>query len=174
MPLMSPETGRVPQPRRPVLVSLSRGAFRAVSLLLISAWSLLLLGWLILHWGILPHLSDWRPDLEQRLSRSLGLTVRLGQLSAGSSRWVPTVQARDVVLLDPQGREALRLPRVDAALSLRSLLSWSLRLSQVYVEGARLDIRRDARGHVFVGGLDLSQPTGADDHRAAEIGRAHV
>lgn len=168
MPLMSPETGRVPQPRRPVLVSLSRGAFRAVSLLLISAWSLLLLGWLILHWGILPHLSDWRPDIEQRLSRSLGLTVRMGQLQAGSSRWVPTVQARDVVLLDPQGREALRLPRVDAALSLRSLFSWSLRLSQVYVEGARLDIRRDARGHVFVGGLDLSQPGGADDHRAAD------
>jgi uncharacterized protein YhdP len=82
----------------------------------------------------------------------------MGQLQAGSSRWVPTVQARDVVLLDPQGREALRLPRVDAALSLRSLLSWSLRLSQVYVEGARLDIRRDARGHVFVGGLDLSRP----------------
>jgi uncharacterized protein (TIGR02099 family) len=139
-----------------------------VSLLLISAWSLLLLGWLILHWGILPHLSDWRPDIEQRLSRSLGLTVRMGQLQAGSSRWVPTVQVRDVVLLDPQGREALRLPRVDAALSLRSLLSWSLRLSQVYVEGARLDIRRDARGHVFVGGLDLSQPAGADDHRAAD------
>lgn len=168
MPLMPPESERVPKPRRPLLVSLSRGAFRALSLMLISAWSLLLLGWLTLHWGILPHIAQWRPEIEQQASRALGVPVRLGGIRAGSSRWVPALELRDVVLLDPQGREALRLPRVNAALSLRSLLSWSLRLSQIHIDGARLDIRRDPQGRLFIGGLDLSRPAGADDHRVAD------
>ena len=70
-----------------------------------------------------------------------------------------------MVLLDTQMRPALVLPRVVAALSPQSLLAWDLRFQQFYIEGAQLDVRRDARGRIFVAGFDLdrgSADTGED------------
>ena len=83
---------------------------------------LLVLAWLTLQWGILPHIEDWRPEIERHASRAVGVPVRIGHISVRSSGWVPAVDLRDVVLSDRAGTEALRLPRVSAALSPRSLL----------------------------------------------------
>ena len=117
---------------------------------------LLVLAWLTLQWGILPHIEDWRPAIERHASRAVGVPVRIGHISVRSSGWVPAVDLRDVVLRDASGAEALRLPRVSAALSPRSLLVLEPRLSQLYIEDARLLVRRDADGHLHVGGLDLA------------------
>jgi uncharacterized protein (TIGR02099 family) len=114
------------------------------------------LAWLTLQWGILPHIEDWRPEIERHASRAVGVPVRIGAIRVRSSGWVPALELRDVVLRDASGAEALRLPRVAAALSPRSLLALQPRLAQLYVEDARLLIRRDANGHLHVGGLDLA------------------
>ena len=37
----------------------------------LSAWSLVLLAWLTLHWGILPRLDEWRPRIERYASREV-------------------------------------------------------------------------------------------------------
>ncbi|MFG5410254.1 hypothetical protein ABXN37_21860 [Piscinibacter sakaiensis] len=111
--------------------------------------------WLVLHWGILPHIDRWRGTVETRASEALGVPVRLGEITVSSSGWVPSLEMRDVRLLDAQQRPALVLPRVVAALSPRSLLARDLRFQQLYLEGARLEVRRDARGRVFVAGFDL-------------------
>ncbi|GAP37776.1 YhdP family protein [Piscinibacter sakaiensis] len=128
---------------------------RAALLLLAAVWSVLLLLWLVLHWGILPHIDRWRGTVETRASEALGVPVRLGEITVSSSGWVPSLEMRDVRLLDAQQRPALVLPRVVAALSPRSLLARDLRFQQLYLEGARLEVRRDARGRVFVAGFDL-------------------
>ena len=60
------------------------------------------------------------------------------------------------MLRDASGAEALRLPRVTAALSAQSLLVLSPRLAQLYIEDAHLLVRRDTAGHLHVGGLDLA------------------
>ena len=60
-----------------------------------------------------------------------------------------------MVLLDAGGRVALRLPRVVAALSPRSLLALDLRFEQLLIDGAELEVRRDAQGRIFVAGLDF-------------------
>lgn len=130
---------------------------RLVAGLLIAAWSLLLVGLAVLHWVILPHAREWLPYFEAHASRSLGVPVRVGDLELRGGGWVPALELRDVVLLDAQQREALRLPRVSAAVSARSLLTLRLRMEQLVIDGAQLDLRRDAQGRLFVAGLPLSQ-----------------
>ncbi len=140
---------------------------RVLAGLVIAAWSLLLVAWLTLHWGILPHIDDWRPQIAQRASKALGVPVLIGNISVQSSGWAPMLELRDVVLQDPQARPALALPRIVATLSPRSLFALELRFEQLLIEGAHLEVRRDAAGRMFVAGLDFSGPSSGDDRSAA-------
>lgn len=129
-------------------------------------WSALLLVWLVLHWGILPHIDQWRGTIEQRASSALGIEVRIGDIQVRSSGWVPSVEMSQVMLLDSEKRPALVLPRVVAALAPQSLLALDLRFRQLFIEGAALEIRRNPAGRIFVAGLDINQPGGDDDGAA--------
>lgn len=133
--------------------------------LLLAFWLALALAWGALHGWIVPRIGELRPDLEIEAGRVLGVPVRIGAITARSEGLIPSFELNDVVLLDPQGREALRLPRVLASLSPRSL--WNLGFDQLYIERAELDIRRARNGGIFVAGLDLSRG-GDNDGRAAE------
>jgi uncharacterized protein (TIGR02099 family) len=128
------------------------------------AWSILLVAWLTLYWGILPNAGQWRPQLEQWASRALGVPVAVGRLEVRSHGWVPTLELGDVVLHDAQGRESLRLPRVIAALSARSLLAFELRFRQLYIEGAALELRRGPDGRFTLAGIAFGEggDSGAD------------
>ena len=153
--------------------SLSRWPTRVLKLLVgvvLLLWSLLLAAWLTLHWGILPHIDDYRGRIEQLASRSLGAPVHIGAIVVRSGSWVPAAELRDVVLLDPHGREALRLPRVAAALSVPSLLALQLRFEQLLIDDAQLVVRRDAQGHISIGGLEMAGQMGGggDGHDAAD------
>ena len=124
--------------------------------------SLLLIAWLALHWMILPHIEQWREPIETRASKALGVAVRIGHIEVKSSGWVPSVELREVVLLDAEQRPALRLPKVFAAVSPRSLLSFELRFEQLLIDGAELEVRRDARGNILVAGLALNGTQAGD------------
>lgn len=132
--------------------------------LLLAAFLVLALAWGALHGFIVPRIGELRPALEIRASQVLGVPVRIGAISARSEGLVPSFTLTDVVLLDAQGREALRLPRVVGALSPRSL--WNLGFEQLDIEQPRLDIRRSADGHIHVAGLDLSRASGKDGRAA--------
>ncbi len=157
MSTFAPFTAPASVPRRR---RVARALVRAVAWLSVAVFSLLLLAWLATHWFILPHIDRWRPLLETKTSEALGVPVRIGSIEARSSGWVPTVELRDVDLLDAQLRPALHVSRVVASVSapsaLASLGAFELRLSQLLIEGASLDVRRDAAGRVFVAGLDFS------------------
>ncbi len=129
--------------------------------------SVLLIAWLVLYAMILPHIEEWREPIEARATRALGVTVRIGHIALRSSGWVPSIELADVVLLDAQQRPALRLPRVFAAVSPRSLLSWELRFEQLLIDGAELEVRRDATGRILVAGLTFDGAQ-AGDGRAAD------
>lgn len=159
MPPSRPDpTDDAPRPRWHPL----RIAFRWTAGIVLFAWSLLLIAWLILHWGILPNAREWRPQIEAQASRVLGVTVTIGDIRVQSSGWVPAVELVDVVLRDPRQRESLRLPHVAAALSARSLWTLNLRLEQLLIDGADLEIRRDPLGRIHVAGLELSGDGGGD------------
>ena len=133
--------------------------------LLVAAWLVLLLAWGALHGWIVPRIGELRPALETQASKALGIPVRIGDISAHSDSLMPSFELRDVVLLDAQAREALRLPRVVVALSPRSL--WNLGFEQLYIEKPDLDVRRLHDGRLSVAGLDMSGPS-AGDERAAD------
>lgn len=169
MSIVAPVTAAATAPR-------SRGAWLAARLrwiarvlagLVIAAWSLLLVAWLTLHWGILPHIQQWRPQIEARASDALGVPVRIGNIGVRSSGWMPTLELHDVVLQDSRGQAGLRLPRIVAALSARSLFALELRFEQLLIDGAQLEMRRDREGRLFVAGLDLSAPGGSGDNAMA-------
>ncbi|HEU5297573.1 MAG TPA: YhdP family protein [Burkholderiaceae bacterium] len=145
--------------------SLWHWSTRALRLLvgaLLLLWSLLLAAWLTLYWGILPHIDEWRPRIEQVASRALRVPVRIGEIQVRSGSWIPAAELRDVVLHDSSGREALRLPRVAAALSVPSLLAFQLRFEQLLIDDAELVVRRDAKGHISFGGLEMAGEVGGD------------
>ncbi|MBA3774764.1 MAG: TIGR02099 family protein, partial [Ramlibacter sp.] len=133
--------------------------------LLAAGWLALVLAWGALHGWIVPRIGELRPNLEIEAGRVLGVPVRIGSITAHDTGLVPSFELIDVVLLDPQGRVALRLPRVVAALSPRSI--WNLGFQQLYIDRPELDIRRAADGKLFIGGLDVSRSSG-DEGRAAD------
>jgi uncharacterized protein (TIGR02099 family) len=130
---------------------------RVALVALFGLWSLLLLAWLILQWGIVPRVAQYKPQIEARASAAIGVPVTIGAIRAQSSGWMPLFELDDVVLAPRGGQagEALRLPRVSAALSARSILGLAVRFEQLHVEGAALEVRRDAAGRVFVAGIEV-------------------
>ncbi len=154
------ELTRAPSSRLKKLATLARwtlGLLFTLGFVFIAAWG-------TLHWLIVPRISEFRPWLEVKATKALGVPVRIGALTAHSSGWVPSFELTQVQLFDAQGREALRLPRVLAALSPRSL--WRLGFEQLYIDRPELHIRRGLDGKVVVAGLDFSQKEGSDSGAA--------
>ncbi len=139
-----------------------RVAWRIAFTALFGLWSLLLLAWLILQWGIVPRVAQYRPQIEQHASAALGVPVTIGAIRVQSGGWMPLFELDDVVLAPRAGQqgEALRLPRVSAALSARSILGLAVRFEQLHIEGAALEVRRDAAGRLFVAGIEVRSGAG--------------
>lgn len=144
--------------------SVARGGAAVVLLL----WSLLLIAWLTLHWGILPRLDDWRPQIAQRVGAALGTPVQIGAVRVRSGSWIPAFELDDVRVLDRQGAVALQLGRVSAALSPASLLAFELRFAQLHLDGVQLDVRRHVDGRISVAGLDLDASSEPADPAALD------
>src|SRR6478609_4272210 len=125
--------------------------------LLIGAWLLLALSVVVLHLWIVPRIGNYRGALEAQATRAIGVPVRIGSISARSGGLFPTIELRDVVLQDSNEQEALRLERVVASVSPRSL--WNLSFEQLYIERPEVEVRRDALGKLHVAGLDMSTDT---------------
>ena len=131
--------------------------------LLLAGWITVGLAWGAVHFLIVPRINDLRPWLEQQASQRLGVPVRLGAIVLHSNGLAPTVELRDVQLLDAQGRTALRLPRVVATPSLRSAMGGGL--EQLYIDSPQLEVRRSADGRIWIAGFEL--PTTPSNNHAA-------
>ena len=120
-------------------------------------WIVFALVWGGLHFVIVPRINESRPWLEQLASKSLGLPVQIGTVSAQSNGLIPSISLQNVIILDAQGRVALRVPSVVAAISPQSLLVRGT--EQLLVEGAEMHIRRNADGQIFVAGVLIPATT---------------
>ena len=120
--------------------------------------------WAFLLIQILPRVGEWRDELAQQATQALGASVRVGEVVGRADGIWPVLVLREVQILDAQGRVALRLPEVEARLSLSTLaptalLDRELRLDRLVIVAPELDIRRDRAGVLHVAGLTL--PGGA-------------
>ena len=150
-----------PSSRLAISTAVARWALGVV----VVAWFLCGVTWGALHWLIVPRIGEYRPMLEARASQILGVKVRIGAVVAHSTGMIPSFELTQVQLFDAQGREALLLPRVLAALSPRSL--WYFGFEQLYIDRPELNIRRALDGSVTVAGLDFSKE-GRPDNAAAD------
>ena len=125
------------------------------------AWLLFVMFWAVLHFVIVPRIDTLRPWVEEQATLRLGIGVRIGSIEAVSNGLIPSLALHTVQLVDQQGRVALTLPTVKAAISPRSLAAGNL--EQLYVEGAALDIRRAPDRSIWIAGLQLSQMNKAPD-----------
>jgi uncharacterized protein (TIGR02099 family) len=132
--------------------------------LLVGAWLLIALSVLVLHAWIVPRIGEYRGALEAQASKAIGVPVRIGSITAKGGTLFPSFELRDVVLHDPQQREALRLARVVASVSPRSL--WRLNFEQVYIERPEMEVRRDAAGKLHVAGLSMDTDTTGENRGA--------
>ena len=153
------------QPKPSTLLKVTTRLARWTFGLLVAAWLVFVVVWGALHWVIVPRIGEFRPQLEMRASQVLGVPVRIGAISAYSTGLVPSFDLTDVQLFDAQGREALHLPRVLAALSPRSVWNWGF--EQLYIDQPKLHIRRGGDGKIAIAGLDFSR-NGDADHGAAD------
>lgn len=153
------------QPVPSTLLKATAAIARTALLLMLFAWFLLAAGWGALHLLIVPRIGELRPQLEEQVSKALGVPVKIGSVTAYSTGLIPSFELTGVSLFDSQGRPALVLPRVLVALSPQSALS--LGFEQVYIDGAELDVRRTAQGKIVVAGLDFSKG-GKDDGSLAD------
>lgn len=157
LPMIDPK----PHPSR--LLRLVAGAARWSLGLLIAFWLLMAAAWGVLHGFIVPRIGDYRPQLEKLAAGALGIPVRIGGLTAHPDGLIPALELSDVALLGPQGDEALRLPKLSLAISVRSLLR--LGVEQLYIDAPELDVRRLPDGQWQIAGL--RSETDDEDHRAA-------
>ena len=134
--------------------------------LLIAAWLLFALSVVVLHGWIVPRIGEVRGLLETQATRAIGVPVRIATITARSDGIFPSIELGGVTLRDAQGREALRLARVVASVSPRSL--WRLSLEQLYLEKPQLDVRMDAQGRLHVAGLDVQTTDTSGEGRAAD------
>ena len=128
--------------------------------LVVFVWLTLGIIWGGLHWVIVPRIAEFRPQLEAQATRSIGVPVRVGAVSARSDGLLPSFELLNVSLLDAQERVALSLPRVVVQVSPRSL--WRLGFEQVFVDQPKLDVRRLADGRITVAGLEIMTAGGGD------------
>lgn len=144
------------------LFRLGAAAIGTVWWLLVAAFAISVLAWVVLHGWIVPRIEQYRPALEAQASLAVGAPVRIGEIQARSTGWIPSFELHGVRLLDAQGRDALLLPRVVIAVSPRSL--WGMGFEQLYIDKPELDIRRMKDGRITIAGLDLSAGKTADSN----------
>jgi len=139
-----------PSLRLRVFAILAKWALRVLAM----AWLAVGLLWCGLHFVIVPRIADFRPWVETQATQALGLQVRIGESQARSNGVIPSIELLRVTVFDREGREALLLPSVSAALSPRSILG--LGFEQLHVDSPQLDIRRTMDGKWWIAGLEMA------------------
>ncbi|WP_229474431.1 YhdP family protein [Pseudoduganella lurida] len=135
--------------------------------LVLAVYFLLALLFLVLRWGVLPQIDRYKGDIELLASRAAGNPVTIDRIYASWSGLRPNLFLGDVVLRDPAGRPALRLPSVQATLSWWSVPTFGVRFHSLELIRPNLQVRRDAAGHVYVAGIYVD-PARKDDGRGAD------
>ncbi|MFM2240152.1 MAG: hypothetical protein RJA69_1526, partial [Pseudomonadota bacterium] len=149
------------QPPEPQPLAATRGLPRGVRLYarftrwallgVAGVWLVVALLWLLLHGFIVPRIGDFKPMLETQASRISGRDVRVGVLQAHSNGLLPSFEALDIAILDPQQSQGLRLGRVLFTLSPQSLLRAAF--DQIVIDRPSVDVHRASDGTWSVAGL---------------------
>ena len=127
-------------------------------LLLYFAFTIL---FLTLRYVVLPNIDHYKGDIERAASSAVGNQVTISRVYASWNGFRPNLFLGDVVLYDPQGRPALRLPSVSATLSWWTAVTGNLRFRSLELTRPDLSIVRETDGRLYVAGMfiDPNKPS---------------
>lgn len=110
---------------------------------------------------VLPHINEWRPEIERRLSLALGARVTMGEIAANWSGLNPTLSLGNLRLHDHMtGSQLLYVPDAFAVVSWRSLFTLDPRFRQLEINGIQLTASRQPDGRFVLAGTLLDEQTG--------------
>ena len=114
---------------------------------------------------MLPAASEYRGDVEAWVGEVLGQPVRIGALGASWHGWGPSVDLRDVTLLDSAGQHPVlqcASARIDINV-LESLRQWQFEPGLLTVRGMHVSLVRREDGGIAVVGLRDAEQTAVDE-----------
>ncbi len=134
---------------------------RALWTLAVLAFFLFCGAFLVTRYYLLPHIGDWRGNIEAAATAAVQAPVAVGHIEADWDGLNPRLLLQDVTLKDPQGANALSLPQVEVVVSWTTLLAWQPRMHSLTILAPELDIRRLADQRWTIAGLplDLQAPS---------------
>jgi uncharacterized protein (TIGR02099 family) len=113
---------------------------------------------LYLRLVIMPNVDAYKTDIEAIAGSVIGMPIKIGAIEADWWGLNPRFSLRQARLVQVGDRPPLLLERVDATLSWLSLFVGDARLVNLALYGPRLEIRRDARGIVYVADIPVNTP----------------
>jgi uncharacterized protein (TIGR02099 family) len=105
---------------------------------------------------IFPHINDYKNDIAQFATQTVGEKITIGQIVTGWDGISPQIILKSVDLYDAQNRVALHLNQVNTSLSWLSIPMLEPRFSELNIVKPELSIRRTSNGGLFVAGIDLA------------------
>ena len=138
------------------------------------AYFVFALVFLTVRYAVLPHIEDYRGDIERMLSNSIKLPVTIAGIDAHWQGLRPHLGLSGFAVRDLEGRPALAFDKVEADISWTSLLTFSLRLDRLEIASPSLSIRRDRGGQFFIAGLKLASQSQDSDFSDWLLGQHRV
>lgn len=110
---------------------------------------------LTVRYVVLPHVNEWRPQIEQQVSASLGVSLSIGEIAANWSGINPTLSVDRLEIRDQQGQTLLSIPQAFAIVSWRSLFLLQPRFAFLELTGVSLNATRHENGELSIAGKRL-------------------
>lgn len=113
---------------------------------------------LALRYWVLPGVSQYKADIEQRVSAATGMRLQAESMDGDWQGLRPALDFRNVKLTSPRGGETgLELQSLHASLSWWAMLTGEIRFHEVVLEGPSLVLRRGPDGLIRFNGMPLNK-----------------
>lgn len=142
-----------------------RRTLRLLGWVVLAGWLLFAALILVLRYAVLPHVAEFKGDIERAATQAVGQPVSIGSIEARWRGLNPDLVLTDVRLLDTAGEPAFTLARVESVLSWQTLWRLQPTLALLAFDGPVLHVRREADGRLTVAGIAAegeSDPAFAD------------
>ena len=154
------------QHARTALPRLWRRIRRPLLWLLLLAYLAFAAIFLSLRHVVLPHIADYRGDIERAVSSAINLPVTIAAIEADWQGLRPRLLLSDLKVSDKAGQPALGFNQVEAILGWSSLLYLDVRLHRLAIDAPVLNMRREANGQILIAGLPLNME--GEDSRVSD------
>lgn len=128
-----------------------------IALVIALLLSLIAAAW---QFWLIPRLENYRPALVAELSRAAGMPVQVESIRGGWDGFRPELSLGNISVLDASGTPALRLARLEGALSWWALPLGRLHFSRIELAQPDLTLTRLQDGRWRVAGVVLEQKGG--------------